>query len=64
MKPYVFSVGILLMLSLTLAGATSFTAGLLRSFPIRHARAIAFAIGVVSLVALIAALGWSVPPRG
>lgn len=63
MKPYVFSIGVLLMLSTSLAGIHCLTADVLRLFDVRHARSIAFAVGVVALVALMAALAWSVPPR-
>ncbi|MBY4768521.1 hypothetical protein [Burkholderia ambifaria] len=64
MKPYVFSIGVLLMLSLSLTGVYCLAADVLRLFDIRHARSIAFAIGFVAIVALVAALAWSVPPRG
>ncbi|VBO32179.1 putative phage-encoded membrane protein [Burkholderia pseudomallei] len=63
MKPYVFSVGVLLMLSFSLTGIHYLTADVLRLFDVRHARTIAFAIGVAALVALVAALAWSVPSR-
>ena len=64
MKPYVFGVGVLLMLALSLTGVYYLAADVLRLFDVRNARAIAFAIGVVAMVALVAALAWSVPPRG
>ncbi|KHJ63622.1 hypothetical protein [Burkholderia glumae] len=64
MKPYVFSIGVLLMLSLSLTGIYCLAADVLRLFDVRHARSIAFAIGVVAMVVLVAALAWSVPPRG
>ncbi|MGS0892752.1 hypothetical protein ACVBGC_09435 [Burkholderia stagnalis] len=64
MKPYVFSIGVLLMLSLSLTGAYCLAADVLRLFDVRHARSIAFAIGVVTMVVQVAALAWSVPPRG
>lgn len=63
MKPYVFGIGVLLMLSTSLTGIHCLTADVLRLFDVRHARTIAFAVGVVALVALMAALAWSVPPR-
>ena len=64
MKPYVFSIGVLLMLSLSLSGVYYLTTDVLRLFDVRNARAIAFVIGVVAMVVLVAALAWSVPPRG
>lgn len=64
MKPYVFGISVLLMLSLALTGIHYLAADVLRLFDVRHARAIAFVIGVVAMVALLAALAWSVPPRG
>ena len=64
MKPYVFSIGVLLMLSFSLTGIYWLAVDVLRLFDVRNARAIAFAIGVVAMVALVAALAWSVPPRG
>ncbi|UVS99082.1 hypothetical protein [Burkholderia glumae] len=64
MKPYVFSISVLLMLSLSLSGVYSLTTDVLRLVEVRHARSIAFTIGVVAMVALVTALAWSVPPRG
>ncbi|AOK05761.1 putative phage-encoded membrane protein [Burkholderia pseudomallei] len=64
MKPYVFSIGVLLMLSLSLTGVYYLATDVLRLFDVRSARAIAFVIGVVAMVVLVAALAWSVPPRG
>jgi len=64
MKPYLFSIGVLLMLSFSLTGIYYLTADLLRLFDVRNARAIAFALSVVAMVVLVAALAWSVPPRG
>ncbi|UNY41697.1 hypothetical protein CPT_Musica_038 [Burkholderia phage Musica] len=64
MKPYVFSIGVLLMLSLSLTGVYYLAADLLRLFDARLARPIAFVIGVVAMVVLVAALAWAVPPRG
>ncbi|ARL98168.1 hypothetical protein [Burkholderia pseudomallei] len=64
MKPYVFGISVLLMLSLSLTGIHYLAADVLRLFDVRHARAIAFVIGVVAMIALLAALAWSVPPRG
>ena len=64
MKPYVFSIGVLLMLSFSLTGIYCVAGDVLRLFDVRHARPIAFAIGIVAMIALVAALAWSVPPRG
>ena len=64
MKPYVFSIGVLLMLSFSLTGIYCLAGDVLRLFEVRHARVIAFAIGAAAMVALIATLAWSVPPRG
>ncbi|MDR8025558.1 hypothetical protein KPA93_20140 [Burkholderia cenocepacia] len=64
MKPYVFSIGVLLMLSFSLTGAYCLASDVLRLFEVRHARVIAFAIGAVAMIALVAVLAWSVPPRG
>ena len=64
MKPYVFSIGVLLMLSFSLTGIYCLAADVLRLFDVRHARSLAFAIGAVAMVVLVAALAWSVPPRG
>ncbi|KVV48241.1 hypothetical protein WT27_04930 [Burkholderia territorii] len=64
MKPYVFGISVLLMLSLALTGIYYLAADVLRLFDVRNARPIAFAIGVVAMIALVTALTWSVPPRG
>ncbi|MBJ9727509.1 MULTISPECIES: hypothetical protein [Burkholderia cepacia complex] len=64
MKPYVFGISVLLMLSLSLTGIYYLAADVLRLFDVRNARAIAFVIGVVAMVVLVAALACSVPPRG
>ncbi|AOJ28062.1 hypothetical protein LGM43_24075 [Burkholderia seminalis] len=64
MKPYVFGIGVLLMLSFSLTGAYSLAADVLRLFDVRYARSIAFVIGAVAMIVLVAALAWSVPPRG
>ncbi|HDR9508331.1 hypothetical protein C5615_18905 [Burkholderia cepacia] len=63
MKPYVFSIGVLLMLSLSLTGVYYLAVDVLRLFDVRLARPIAFVIGVVAMIALVAALAWAVPPR-
>ncbi|WP_175752418.1 hypothetical protein [Burkholderia ambifaria] len=64
MKPYVFSIGVLLMLTFSLTGVYSLAANVLRLLDVRHARPIAFVIGFAATCALVAALAWSVPPRG
>ncbi|MBR8399882.1 hypothetical protein KDW65_24945 [Burkholderia cenocepacia] len=64
MKPYVFSIGVLLMLSFSLTGIYCLTGDVLRLFEVRHARPFAFLIGIAAMFALVAALAWSVPPRG
>lgn len=64
MKPYVFSIGVLLMLSFSLTGIYCLAGDVLRLFEVRHARVIAFAIGAVAMIVLVAVLAWSVPPRG
>lgn len=64
MKPYAFGIGVLLMLSFSLYGVYCLAADVLRLFDVRNARAIAFLIGVVAYAALVAAIVWSVPPRG
>ncbi|QKM48753.1 hypothetical protein B7760_02791 [Burkholderia glumae] len=64
MKPYVFSISVLLMLSFSLTGIYYLSGDVLRLFDVRHVRPIAFAIGIVAMIALVAALAWSVPPRG
>ncbi|MBU9413664.1 hypothetical protein [Burkholderia multivorans] len=64
MKPYVFGISVLLMLSLSLTGAYYLTTDVLRLFDVRYARPLAFVGGVAVIVALVVALGWSVPPRG
>ncbi|RQS28009.1 hypothetical protein DIE03_20110 [Burkholderia sp. Bp8992] len=64
MKPYVFSIGVLLMLSLSLTGIYCLAADVLRLFDVRHARPIAFVIGAAAMCVLVAALAWSVPARG
>ena len=64
MKPYVFGIGVLLMLSFYLSGIYCIASDVLRLFDVRYARPIAFVIGVAVMVALVTALAWSVPPRG
>ncbi|KWI64107.1 hypothetical protein WT75_29875 [Burkholderia stagnalis] len=64
MKPYVFSIGVLLMLSLSLTGVYYLAADVLRLFDVRFARPAAFLIGVAAMLVLVATLTWSVPPRG
>ncbi|MCA8165626.1 hypothetical protein [Burkholderia cepacia] len=64
MKLYVFGIGVLLMLSFSLTGIYCLAGDVLRLFEVRHARSLAFVIGVAAMVVLVAALAWSVPPRG
>ncbi|MCR4465867.1 hypothetical protein [Burkholderia sp. SCN-KJ] len=64
MKPYVFGVGVLLMLSFSLTGIYCLVADVLRLFNVRHVRPIAFVIGVAAMFFLAVVLAWSVPPRG
>jgi hypothetical protein len=63
MKPYVFAIGVLLMLAFSTAGIASLASSVLRQLDARYVRTAAFPLAVVLLVALIAALAWSVPPR-
>lgn len=63
MKAYLFGIGVLLMLAFCLAGLT-FTAALMLRRVSVGGPLTSIAIGTVSLIALIAALAWSVPPRG
>ncbi|WP_412022694.1 hypothetical protein [Burkholderia cepacia] len=63
MKPYVFSISVLLMLSFSLTGIYCVAGDVLRLFEVRYARVIAFTIGAAAMIALVAALAWSVPPR-
>lgn len=64
MKTYIFSLGILLMLSFSLAGMTTTAARTLCRASDRFGPLSAIAVGFTSLIVLIAALAWSVPPRG
>ncbi|WP_207003931.1 hypothetical protein [Trinickia mobilis] len=64
MKAYVFGIGVLLMLSTSLAGWTWTAALTLRRTSARTRPLTAIAIGFASLIVLIGALAWSVPPRG
>lgn len=64
MKPYVFGIGVLLMLSLAFAGLNFTASGVLRRFELPFGARLSLAIAASTLVALIAALVWSVPPRG
>ncbi|MDR6387595.1 hypothetical protein [Paraburkholderia phenoliruptrix] len=63
MKTYIFGLGVLLMLSFSLAGMTWTAALTLRRASDRFGPLTAVAIGFVSLVVLITALAWSVPAR-
>lgn len=64
MKPYVFGLGVLLMLAFSFTGLTFAVARTLRRVSARFSPFTSIAVGFASLVALIAALAWSVPPRG
>lgn len=64
MKAYVFGVGVLLMLAFSFTGLTFTAVQVLRSVSVRFGLLTAIALGFVSLVMLLAALAWSVPPRG
>ncbi|WP_153075760.1 hypothetical protein [Paraburkholderia bonniea] len=67
MKPYLFAVGVVLMLSFSLAGLVWTAAmALRRLFPEcwRLGPLTALAIGTTLLVILITVLSWSVPPGG
>ncbi|WP_071335463.1 hypothetical protein [Burkholderia contaminans] len=64
MKPYVFGISVLLMLSFSLTGVYYLAADLLRLFDVRLARPIAFVIGATVTFVLVVALASSVPPRG
>jgi hypothetical protein len=64
MKPYVFGIAVLLMLSFSFAGLTITAAGALRRLALRFGPLFSLVVASVALVALIAALAWSVPPRG
>lgn len=61
MKPYVFGIGVLLMLASSLAGMTYIFAAGLRHTSYRSSRLMPFATGAMALFLLIAALAWSVP---
>ena len=64
MKTYIFSFGVLLMLSFSLAGM-SWTATLaLRHTSDRFGPLTAIVIGVTSLIILTTTLAWSVPTPG
>ncbi|KWC22736.1 hypothetical protein WL48_18625 [Burkholderia ubonensis] len=64
MKSYVFGIGVLLMLSFSFTGLAFTAAGALRRFELRFGPMLSLAIAAGALVVLIAALAWSVPPRG
>lgn len=64
MKPYVFGIGVMLLLSFSLAGLTFAAAGALRRFELRHGALLSIALAACTLAALVTALAWSVPPRG
>lgn len=64
MKPYVFGIGVLLMLSFSLAGLTFAAAGVTRRFAWSQGPLLSLVIASGTLVALMVALVWSVPLRG
>ncbi|MFP3567330.1 hypothetical protein [Paraburkholderia sp. SIMBA_030] len=64
MKPYVFGIGVLLMLSFSLAGLTFTAVGVLRRYELRFGPLLSLVIATGSLIAMIAALAWSVPSQG
>ncbi|WP_186288415.1 hypothetical protein [Burkholderia gladioli] len=64
MKPFVFALGVLLMLAFSTAGMSWLASSALRLVDARHGRALALAVSVLCMVALVASLAWSVPPRG
>ncbi|CAN7189988.1 hypothetical protein LJR230_000415 [Trinickia sp. LjRoot230] len=64
MKAYVFGIGILLMLSFSFAGLTFTAAGAMRRFQLQFGPLLSLAVGFGALIALVAALTWSVPARG
>ena len=63
MKSYVFGIGVMLMLSFSLAGLTVTATSVLRHFELRFSPTLSVAIAAGALVALIAALSWSVPAQ-
>jgi cytochrome bd-type quinol oxidase subunit 2 len=63
MKPYVFGIGIALMLSSSLTGMTWMASKGLRRASHRFGPVSAVSAGALALAALIAALAWSVPVR-
>jgi hypothetical protein len=64
MKDYVFGIGVLLMLSFSLTGMTWTAAQAIRRASGKAAPLSAIAVGFASLIVVITALVWSVPPRG
>lgn len=64
MRPYVFCVGVLLMLLFSFTGLALTTASALRRLELRFGALLPLAIAAGELAALIVALAWSVPPRG
>lgn len=64
MKQYVFSIGVLLVLSFSLAGLTFTAAGMLRRFELKCGPLLSLAVAAGALASLLAALAWSVPARG
>jgi hypothetical protein len=63
LKAYIFGIGILLMLSSSLAGMTWIAAAGLRRAPRRFGPFAAVAAGAATLAIVLAAVVWSVPPR-
>ena len=63
MKSYVFGVGVSLMLLSSLTGTTYIAARALRRIHQRFVPLSAIAVGTASLLALLAALVWSVPAQ-
>lgn len=63
MKPYVFGIGVLLMLSFSFAGMTWTAASTLRRTSRQRGPLAALALGFALLIIVMAALAWSVPAR-
>lgn len=64
MKTCIFNIGILLMLGFSFTGVAVAAGGMLRQFKPQRAPLLSLALAACALVTLIAALAWSVPPRG
>ena len=63
MKPYVFGIGVMLMLSSSMTGITWIASVGLRRMSKRLGPGSAVAAGALALSILIAALAWSAPAR-